>query len=173
MTRFDMLIIALIALSAWLGWSRGGVRELVTIVAIGAGFVVLGVFGAPLSSMASGTLARIGLLFGLFAGVYLGVLVLGHWGAGRWLGDRKIAGDRIAGTAFGAVRGWVLSAFLYFSITVYHTGTALPETIQRSIMAPALGSTVRLIIPPSEDSVTELSKGVRRAIPFGEATTEA
>lgn len=163
-TGFDLFVLGVMAFSALLGWHRGGLREIVTLIAIAAGFVAIGLLGAALSATADGTLMRLVILAALFLAGYLAVFVAGGALIRSLIGPDKRREDRWAGGLFGALRGWILAAFVFYTVSVYHTGAPLPRSVSDSLLAPPLASTVRVFLRNAEMHVTDLSKACPRAI---------
>lgn len=164
MTRFDFFVVAVMAFSALVGWHRGGMREIVTLLAIAAGFAAIGAAGANLSALVEGTLFRLAVLVLLFLAGYAVVSLLGAYGVRALMGAEKKRGDRFAGGVFGALRGWLLGAFALYTVTVYHTGAALPRALSESLFAPALEETVAAFLRNADMRVTGLSNSAVRAI---------
>ncbi|MEM1380433.1 MAG: CvpA family protein [Pseudomonadota bacterium] len=164
MTSFDLFVLACIAFSAFLGWHRGALREIVTLIAIAAGFAAIGLLGAQLSGMAEGTLLKIAALGVLFIAGYLVVALGGSYGVRLVAGAEKQQGDRIAGGIFGALRGWLIGAFAFYTVSVYHTGAPLPVSLSDSLFAPALAETVDVFLRNADLQVWDLSNGPLRAI---------
>ena len=173
MTGFDFIIFAILAFSGLLGWHRGGLRELVTVLAIGAGFAAVGAWGAPLSSIADGVLLRLALLILVYFLGYLVVLVAGSWVVRKVAGSDKLPGDRAVGAIFGLLRGWIFGAFVFYSIGVYHTAAPLPRCVQESLTGPALQQTVLVFLRNADVTITKLSNPPSRAIPPASEITEA
>ena len=142
----------------------GGMREIVTLLAIAAGFAAIGVLGARLSGLVDGTLLRLSVLMVLFVGGYAIVFLAGSYGVRLLMGADKKQGDRVAGGVFGVLRGWILGAFAFYTISVYHTGAPLPRAISESAFAPALEETVRAFLRNADLHVTHLSNTQSRAI---------
>ncbi|MEM9838497.1 MAG: CvpA family protein [Pseudomonadota bacterium] len=164
MTRFDLFVLAVMAFSAFVGWHRGGIREIVTLLAIAAGFAAIGAAGAKLSGAVDGTFFRLAVLVVLFLAGYVVVSLAGAYAVRAVLGSEKKRGDRFAGGVFGLLRGWLLGAFALYTVTVYHTETALPAAISESLFAPALEETVAAFLRNADLRVTGLSNPLPRAI---------
>jgi len=172
-TRFDFIILAIMVISAVLGWHRGGLREIVTLVAIAAGFAAIGALGEQLSALAEGVIFRLGVLLVLFLLGYMVVLLAGGWLVRKFAGADKMKGDRIAGGLFGLLRGWIFGAFVFYTVSVYHTSAPLPRTVQESLFAPALQQTVLIFLRNADVTITKLSNPPSRAISPLSETIEA
>ncbi|GGY45056.1 CvpA family protein [Parvularcula lutaonensis] len=164
MSQFDLLVLVIIGVSALIGWYRGGVREAVTLGAIAAGFLAISLFGGMATSAVDGTIGKLLVLAGLFLAGDTAVSIAGSILVRKYLGRDKKRGDRIAGAAFGILRGWVLAAFVLFSVLVYHEGAPRPQMVERSLFAPALEATAEAFLRKADVSVTELSKRSFRSI---------
>lgn len=164
MSQFDLLVILILAVSSGIGWYRGGVREAVTLAAIAAGFVAISLFGGMATGAVDGTIGKLLVLAGLFLTGDTLVSVSGAIVVRKYLGRDKKRGDRIAGAAFGILRGWVLAAFVLFSVLVYHEGAPRPQMVEKSLFAPALEATAEAFLRKADVSVTELSKDRFRSI---------
>lgn len=146
MSVFDLLVLLVLVVSGLIGWYRGGMRELVVLAAIAGGFVAIHLFGGPASSLVDGTLARLLVLGGLFLAGDIIVLIAGGSAVRRFLGKEKARSDRAAGGVFGLVRGWVLAAFLVFTVEVYHTEAPLPPSVRNSFLAEPLSATAGALL---------------------------
>ncbi|MEE4213157.1 MAG: CvpA family protein [Parvularcula sp.] len=150
MTGFDLIVIAIILISAALGWQRGGVRETVTLLGIGAGFLAVALLGGPATAAAEGGFTRLAILAGLFVVGDLIVTVPGSLIVRRFFGRRKQRGDRVAGALFGSFRGWIIAAALAFTVEIYHTGTDLPPALENSVSAQPLLTTAHALLRQAE-----------------------
>lgn len=160
MTRFDLLVLLFLLVSAGIGWFRGGIREAVTLAAIGAGFVAINLFAGPVTEAVPGVLRKLIAIAGLFLAGDLLVSIFGAVLVRKYFGRDPTRNDKIAGGLFGLVRGWVLAAFVLFTVQVYHEGTELPPMIAKSLFAPALDGTAQSLIRKGDVSFTELSNAV-------------
>ena len=119
MTEFDYTVIAIIVLSALLGFWRGAVYEVLSLMGwIGAVFVArtFAADVAPLLPVALGTdLTRsVAAFLVLFVGTLI-VAGLGAWVFSKfvkWIGLAMV--DKSLGTLFGAIRGIVIVLVLVF-----------------------------------------------------------
>lgn len=159
MTVFDLLVVLALAASGAIGWYRGGLREVVTLIAIAAGFLAVALLGPGAANAAPGLPAKVGTLVIIFLVADLTVSALGHFIIRSSVGASKGRNDRIAGAFFGAVRGWVLAAFVLLTIVVYHDGAPLPPMVDGSLFAPFLEDTASSFLRKADVSFTELSNG--------------
>lgn len=161
MTRFDLIVLLVLAVSGGIGWFRGGLREAVTLVAIAGGFLAVHLFGETVTSQVGGTLRKLISLGVVFLAGDLIVSGIGSYVVRRFVGAKPGRNDKIAGGFFGVVRGWVLAAFMLFTVEVYHEGAAQPGFLADSLFAPMLGATVDAFVGKADVSVTELSNRSR------------
>jgi membrane protein required for colicin V production len=115
----DFVILGIVGLSALIGFTRGLIREVVSLgIWIGAA-IVAWLYYKPVASMLeawiSTPLVRLGvaILILIFLVLFLGA-VFGHFLA-RLVEKTGLTGtDRLMGVAFGAVRGALLVAMVVF-----------------------------------------------------------
>lgn len=158
MSQFDLVIALILLVSAAVGWFRGGLREVVTLAAILGGILAIALFGESLTAAVDGILVKLAALALLFLLGDSLVSVTGTLLIRRYVGKRPSRNDKIAGSLFGLVRGWILGAFVLFTIEVYHDGAPLPRMVENSLLAPALHATASSLLSKADLSVTELSK---------------
>ena len=113
MTKFDIAVLAIFAVSALIGLARGATRELTTLFA----FVASAVF-ALLALRFTGPIARHAIhatwladgaaVLGMFILLYICFRTVGG-ALTRGVRSTVLSGpDRVAGAAVGAVRAWVV-----------------------------------------------------------------
>ncbi len=131
MTLFDLIAIAVIGVSALIGFSRGAVRELVGlfafVVSAAGALFLLPWTGALARQLASGALASTALaVLGGFALVYLVFKMLGHVLASRIHQQPLLGGaDRSLGLGVGAARALFMLGL--FALVFDH---ATPESMR-------------------------------------------
>jgi membrane protein required for colicin V production len=111
---FDLIAMAVIAISALMGFQRGAVRELVGLFAFGVSAVACLAL-LPITSKLAAPIfhphlfALVAAVITGFAVVYLGLKFIGHWIATQ-LHQQAILGgaDRALGLGIGAVRALIL-----------------------------------------------------------------
>lgn len=162
MTLFDLFIIVIVALSALFAWVRGLTREVVTLIAIGAGILADLWFGGSFSALfGSGTIGPIIGYAVLFILVFLGVSITLELLLGRFLGRDPRLWDRLSGLVFGVVRGWLLLGLVYLALNIYFDQENPPEWIANSalkgpiVAAADLFEDLGLTSVATEDSATE------------------
>lgn len=160
MTWFDAVVLTVIALSVGFAVIRGALREIGTLLvlalAAGAAFLLLkpsqSLFGAGQSFMA--TIAIAGAL-GLagFAGFY----VLLHILLERLAMSRRAARiDRIAGGAFGLLRGLIILGLGFLAYSYYLGAERQPDSVKRSVTYPMVKAVAELFegLAPESTSLT-------------------
>ena len=135
MTSFDFFILAMIGLSVLFAWIRGLSREVITLLAIGIGLLAIKFFGAGFSSLfGSGT---VGPLIGLGV-LFLLAFVVGSVAleilTARFMGGKPGFRDKIAGAAFGLLRGWLIVGLAYLALTYYFDEDDMPPAIENAAL---------------------------------------
>ncbi|MEO1657343.1 MAG: CvpA family protein [Pseudomonadota bacterium] len=138
MSLFDLLVVLLVVMSGAIGWLRGGVKEVITLLAIGGGFAAFALLGPRLAGAGGGIAAQAALLLLVFVGGFSVVSLVGTLAARRIAKRLPESVDEATGSLFGALRGWILAAFILFTIDIYHIDSARPAMIEGSLLAPAL-----------------------------------
>ncbi len=141
MSLFDLLVLLLLVMSGAIGWLRGGVKEVITLLAIGGGFAAFALLGPHLEGAGGGIAMQAGLLLLVFFGGFSVVSLIGTLTARRITQTLPESVDEATGSLFGALRGWILASFILFTIDIYHVDAAKPAIIEGSLLAPALRAT--------------------------------
>ena len=146
MTLFDLLVLCVMALSVLFGAMRGVLREMVTLAALFAGLVTLGVLGKPLGALVGNELIAVTIvLLLLFAVGFLAVHVALELIARQLIGPRPHRADRWVGAGFGALRGWFLVGLVYLVTTYYHGAQGLPPVVQDAWLRGFAGVSARVL----------------------------
>jgi uncharacterized membrane protein required for colicin V production len=172
MTGFDIVILAVVAISALLAFARGFVREalsmaamFVAILAVLWGFPML---RAPMRGLIeTGWVAdavTVGLIFVL---VYIAVRVA----TGRiheWIHDSEPLGilDRTAGLLFGVARGFALMAVLALVATSVAPPSMLPTSFREAKFYPLVMLTadgLKHLAPEAGRAATDMARGAAKA----------
>ncbi|MEM7741674.1 MAG: CvpA family protein [Pseudomonadota bacterium] len=150
MSLFDLFVLLLLILSGSIGWLRGGVKEVITLVAIGGGFLAFTLLGPHLAGAGGGLAMQAMVLVLVFAGGFSLVSLAGTLAARRMTKRLPFEVDQATGSLIGAIRGWILAAFVLFTIEIYHVDAAKPSMIEASLLAPALHVTASGLGAPQE-----------------------
>jgi membrane protein required for colicin V production len=182
MTSADLIIIAILALSALLAFMRGFVREVLSIGAwVGAALATI--YGFPLLQPFARKYIEVALFADIAAGVSIFVValiiltVLSHALSKNVRGSALGAVDRSLGLLFGLVRGAVLVCLAYLVMAWAIPQEDRPVWIAESRTLPLVqqGADLLLkILPESalkqgEKAVGAATDGIGKAIDTGKA----
>ncbi len=140
MTWFDLIVIAVLALSTVFAVVRGGLKEVGTLVALaaagGAAFAVMkpvqSAFGLSQSFI---TTALIGAVLAFFFFVALYIFL--HIGLKRLtLEGRALTADRIGGGVFGLARGLALIGLGFLAYSYYLDESRRPKAVASALTLP-------------------------------------
>ncbi|MDZ3833556.1 MAG: CvpA family protein [Sphingopyxis sp.] len=150
LTALDIIVLTLVGGSAVLGFTRGLVQEVTTLLAWVLAIVAVRLFHPAVTGFVSGWVGTAGgaavLAFILLFG---GVFVLAKYGS-RAMGQRSRASfvggfDRGLGAGFGAVKGLLIATIGFMIVTLLYDigyGNAQrPQWIVDSRTYPALNAT--------------------------------
>lgn len=151
LTGFDMIVLALIAGGAILGFMRGFAQEALSLMALAAAVIALRLFHTPVTEW---LIPKVGTDSGAmvlaFFIVFGGVLILGKFIArkiGKTSRDSVVGSfDRVLGVGFGMLKGLLLSTIallLFFMVYdfVYGAEAERPDWIKNSRTYPLLRAT--------------------------------
>ncbi|WP_447761127.1 CvpA family protein [Sphingopyxis panaciterrae] len=125
LTALDILVLTLVGGGAVLGFMRGLVQEVTTLLAWVLAIVAVRLFHGVVTSFVAGWVGTEGgaamLAFVLLFG---GVFALAKWGS-RAMGQRSRASlvggfDRGLGAGFGAVKGLIVATLLFMVVTLLY-----------------------------------------------------
>jgi len=142
-TQFDLIALALLAVSGLIGFARGALRELTTMIAF-----VLAIGFALLVLRWTGPLARhwlhpawagnLAALLGGFVGSYIAIRLIGAAIARSVHGVSALGGlDRVAGLGIGLVRGFVILGVFQLVFTAATPRERMPHWISGAALYPA------------------------------------
>ncbi|MBA4747231.1 MAG: CvpA family protein [Sphingopyxis sp.] len=151
MTSLDMAVLLMVGGGAILGFLRGLVQEVTSLIAWVAAIAAVYFLHSPTTQLLSGQVGTPGaaalLAYTLLFGV---VFLLGKWGS-RAMGHRARASivggiDRGLGAGFGAVKGLLVATLLFMLATlIYDLGfggdAPRPAWMSDSRTYPALSAT--------------------------------
>jgi membrane protein required for colicin V production len=146
MTQFDLIAIAILGVSALIGFARGALRELTTVIAF-----VLAVAIALVSLRLTGALARhwlhpawLGNLAALIIGFLVSYLAIRIAGAGMTRSVHEVHAlgwiDRIAGAGIGLIRGFVILGVFQMVFAAATPSERMPDWISHAALYPAASS---------------------------------
>lgn len=176
MTQFDLLVLALLGVSAAVGFIRGAVREVFALVALiaAAGLAIFGlpVFGPMFHKwVGPGWLGAAAALVVVF-GVSLVALRLIGAGIARQVQSTQMLGflDRSLGLLIGLGRGLIVLGALYLMFTAATPEDLRPRWITGAQTWPAAGNMGRLLkalTPQGLDFAEKLKPAFERAVRDG------
>ena len=143
MTQFDLIALAILAISGLIGFARGALRELITMVAF-----VLAVAIALFALRFTGPAARhwlhpswVGNVAALLAGFLVSYIAIRVIGAGitRKVHDVGALGgiDRVAGIGIGLIRGFVILGVFQMVFSAATPRERMPTWISHAALYPA------------------------------------
>jgi membrane protein required for colicin V production len=130
-TQFDLIVAALLAISAAVGFARGAIREIAAMAALVVA-ALLAIYGLPATApiarhlIHAQWLAAVAALVGVFVIVYAVLRLMGA-GVARQVQRTHVLGvlDRTVGLGIGVVRGLAVLGGLYLMFIA-----ATPEDLQ-------------------------------------------
>ena len=151
MTQFDLIAILILAASALIGFARGALRELTTVVAF-----VLAVAIALLSLRLTGPVARhwlhpawLGNLVALIAGFLVCYLAVRIAGAGLTRSVHEVHAlgwiDRVVGAGIGLIRGFVILGVFQMVFEAATPRERMPSWIAHAALYPAASSSAKVL----------------------------
>lgn len=143
MTQFDLIAILILAVSGLIGFARGALRELTTIVAF-----VLAVAIALLSLRLTGGFARhlmhpawVANVAALLVGFLVSYMAIRIIGAGLTRSVHEVGAlgslDRVAGLGIGLIRGFVILGVFQMVFSAATPKERMPAWISRAALYPA------------------------------------
>jgi membrane protein required for colicin V production len=172
-TKFDLIVLALLVISAAVGWARGAVREVAALVAlVGAGF--LAVFGLPTTApivrhvFHTPWIAALVALIAVFVVCYGLLRLIGAGIAQRVQRTHVLGGlDRMAGLAIGAARGLAVLGALYLTFIAATPEDLRPRWITGSVTWPvarAMGDLLAELAPKGMGLAGRLKPAFEHAV---------
>lgn len=151
LTTLDMTVLLLVGGGAVLGFMRGLVQELTSLIAWVAAIIAVRLFHGPATEMLEGQVGTPGAAAVLaYALTFGGVFMLGKW-ASRAMGQRArssfVGGvDRGLGAGFGALKGLMVATLLFMLASLIYDIAAggdaeRPQWMTESRTYPALSAT--------------------------------
>jgi membrane protein required for colicin V production len=172
MTGFDIVILAVVAISALLAFARGFVREALSMAAMFIAILAV-LWGFPLLRMPmrglieTGWLADAATIGSIFILVYIAVRVA----TGRlheWVHDSEPLGilDRTAGLLFGVARGFVLMAVAALVVNSVAPPSMLPKSLKEAQFYPIVMLTadgLKHLAPQAGKAATTIARNAKSA----------
>ena len=182
MNFLDLIILGVIGLSTLLAFSRGFIKEMLSILGwIGAVIATIAFFG-PVRVMVrqyipNELLADIAAGIGIFVVTLVLCGMLNHWVSAKVRGNGLGALDRSLGLVFGLVRGAVVVCAAYVLLTFFQPNREeLPNVVKEARMLPTVerGAAFILTLLPAdilktgEEAINQSLKAVEQGQAIGE-----
>jgi membrane protein required for colicin V production len=179
----DLIILGVIGLSTLLAFSRGFIKEMLSILGwIGAVIATVALF-SPVRHIvrqyiAEPLLADIAAGIGIFVVTLVLCGMLNHWVSAQVRGNGLGALDRSLGLVFGLVRGSVIVCAAYILLTFFQPDRAeLPDIVNEARLLPIVerGSAFILTLLPDDllktgqDAINEGLNAVEQGQAVGNA----
>ncbi|WP_374471456.1 CvpA family protein [Phenylobacterium sp.] len=176
MTNFDFIVLALLAISAAVGFARGAAREIAALFALVAA-AFLAIFGLPLFAPLVrevvrpdwlGTVAALILVFGT---AYIALRLIGA-GVARKIQQTDLLGalDRSVGLAIGLARGLLVLGALFLMFNAATPPDLQPRWITEARTWPLarnMGNLLKALAPQGLDLAGKLAPAFGKALSDG------
>lgn len=176
MTQFDFIVLALLAISAAVGFARGAAREVAALFALVAASMIA-IFGLPLFApmvrevVKPGWFGTVAALIVVFIVAYVALRLIGA-GVARQIQRTDLLGvlDRSIGLLIGLGRGLLVLGALYL---MFHAATPLdlqPRWITEARtwpMARSMGNLITSLAPRGLDLAGKLAPAFGKALSDG------
>lgn len=176
MTKFDIIVLVLLGISAAVGFMRGAVREIAALVALLAA-VALAIFGLPLSGPLFrklihpewlGTAAALVVVFGV---TYIALRLIGA-GIARQIHSASVLSvlDRSLGLLIGLGRGLLVLGAIFLMFNAATPPDLQPHWITGSKLWPTarnMGHLLERLAPQGLDIAGRLKPAFDRAVKDG------
>lgn len=169
----DLIIVGVIAWMTFTAFSRGLIREVVTLFALILGAVIAGAFydelSANLEFMVDDETTRNLISFGA---LLAGILILGQLVAGvlRKTARLFMLGpfDQLGGAAFGFVKGIIIVEVALIAISVFPASVTVANAVDDSTLATAFldrAPVAELALPPEFDNALDTLREWQQSVP--------
>lgn len=176
MTQFDFIVLALLLISAAVGFARGAVREIAALVALVAA-AALAIIGLPVAApfmreiVRPGWLGTVAALVVVFGVTYILLRLLGAALAHR-IQRTDVLGalDRSLGLAIGLGRGLVVLGALFLMFNAATPADLRPRWITGATTWPLarnMGRLLEALVPRGLDVAGRLKPAFDRAVSDG------
>lgn len=172
MTQFDLIAVAVILISGLVGFTRGAVRELVTVLAFGvAAFAAVWLlpFAGPVArgSVKPEWAANAVAVAVVFVLAYIALRLLGGWLAAQLHSQAALgAVDRTIGLGFGVLRAVIFLGVFYLVFNAVTPPELSPAWFTRAKLYPvarASAETLESLAPRGLKSAGRLGPALERA----------
>jgi membrane protein required for colicin V production len=175
-TQFDLIALLILAASGLIGFARGALRELTTMIAFSAALAI-----ALFSLRYTGPVSRhylhppwaanaIALLLGFLAS-YIAVRMIGAALARGVHGVQHLGGlDRVAGLGIGLVRGFVVLGVFQLVFAAATPPERMPNWIAHAALSPAAtdsGRALKALEPEGRAVAGKLAPALQQAVTDG------
>jgi len=168
-TLFDLITIVILLVSALVGFTRGAVRELVTVFAFTLA-ALAGVFLMPVSAPVMRSImgppwaaAAAGVVL-VFVIAYIGLRLVGQWATARLHAEAALGMlDRSIGLAFGVVRALVFLGVFYLVFNLATPPELMPRWIADAKLLPLARASARTIQSVAPEGL-RVAGGLRPAL---------
>lgn len=180
MTLFDLFAGLVLLVSAGVGFIRGAVREMVTVVAF-----LLAAVGSLLALRVTGPMARevidpdwagtAAAVLVLFAALYILLRVIGASLTERIRGGPLSSIDRAIGLGFGLIRALVVLGVFNLLFTAATPESRIPRWIEGAALYPlteASANVLRQFAPQGGLLASRIGPALERAVREGEEPTK-
>jgi membrane protein required for colicin V production len=181
-TKFDIIVLVLLAISAGVGFLRGAIREIAALVALVAA-ALLSTFGLPVFGPVFrklvhpewlGTAAALVVVFGV---TYVALRLIGAGIARQVHASGGLSGlDRSLGLLIGLGRGLIVMGALYLMFNAATPQDLRPRWITESTTWPTarnMGRLLEQLAPKGLDMAGRLKPAFDRAVTDGSRDTTA
>jgi membrane protein required for colicin V production len=173
LTLFDLIAIAILAISGLIGFTRGAVRELITVFAFTlaalAAIYLMPVAGPISRRMVHPTwAANAAAVVTVFVVAYVALRVCGSWITSR-LHEQVALGaiDRSIGLCFGVLRALVFLGVFYLVFNMATPPELVPKWISEGTLYPvarAAGKIVGAVAPRALKASSHIGPALERAV---------
>ena len=173
MTLFDLIAIIILLVSGLVGFTRGAVRELVTVFAFTlsalAAIYMMPVVGpAARSLMHPPWVANAGAVVAVFLIAYITLRLIGGWMTSR-LHEQAALGaiDRTIGLCFGVVRALVFLGVFYLVFNMATPAELVPKWISDGKLYPLARASARIVgsvAPRALKASSHIGPALERAV---------
>ena len=170
----DVLVVAVVLISAWFAAYRGFVRESLSIFALVAAAFAALYFGPAVVKLLHGLLSGWAAVIAAYAGVFVVVMLPLSFMSHRFAENVRqspVSGiDRVLGSAFGIVRGLVIVGLAYLVFSMLVPIPKQPDWMTRARLLPVIQSSgqVLLALLPDEQRKAAHREAARHAGPDAE-----